>query len=178
MSMASSDDTCSTPATGEATRVPFSHPAGRWCESASLHTLTLRANVLATSRIPLCPLVGRHSSHSPGVHVAPRRLPRPLTVDQARVQVARDEAGTDALDLVGSGATAGYDGGLSGLDGDDLDVGVLLLEVLAGPGDGATRAHASDEDVDLAPCLGPELGAGRLVVDLWVSGVLELHWWG
>ncbi len=76
--------------------------------------------------------------------------------------------------LCGPGAPPGQDRRLLGLDRDDLDLGVLLLEVPAGAGDGAARTDARDEDVDLAVRGVPDLGAGGLVVDLRVRRVLEL----
>lgn len=47
-----------------------------------------------------------------------------------------------------------------------LDVGVLLLQVLADACDGAPSADATDEHVNLALGLLPDLGASRGVVDL------------
>lgn len=59
------------------------------------------------------------------------------------------EACTDALDLVGTTCTAGQHGALGGLNGDDLDFGVLLTEVLSSARDGSAGAHARNENIDL-----------------------------
>ena len=64
--------------------------------------------------------------------------------------------------------------GGSGLDGDDLNLGVLLLEELAHAGHSAAGANAGDEDVDLAVGVIPDLGAGRGLVDGGVGGVHKL----
>ena len=64
--------------------------------------------------------------------------------------------------------------GGSGLNGDNLNLGVLLLEELAHAGHGAAGADAGDEDVDLAVGVIPDLGAGRGLVDGGVGGVHKL----
>jgi hypothetical protein len=69
----------------------------------------------------------------------------------------------DALDEVRAAGAAGVDrAGRVGAD--DLDVGVLLLEVLADAADRATGADAGHEVRDLPVGLLPDLRAGRLVV--------------
>ncbi len=69
----------------------------------------------------------------------------------------------DALDEVGPAGAAGVDrAGRVGAD--DLDLGVLLLEVAADAADGAAGAHAGHEVGDLAVGLRPDLRAGGLVV--------------
>ena len=64
--------------------------------------------------------------------------------------------------------------GGGGLDGDNLNLWVLLLEELAHAGHGAAGANAGDEDVDLAVGVIPDLGAGRGFVDGGVGGVYKL----
>ena len=66
------------------------------------------------------------------------------------------------------------DGGGLGFYGDDLHVGVLLLQKLTGARDGATGAYASHEDIDLAVGGTPDLGTCGGVVDSGVGSVLEL----
>ena len=90
------------------------------------------------------------------------------------VEVAGDEAGADALDRVRALGPTGQDGRGVGLDRDDLHLGTALLEHLAHAGDGAARAHARDDDVDLAVGVGPDLLGGGAPVDGRVGGVLEL----
>ena len=70
--------------------------------------------------------------------------------------------------------TLAQNGGGGGLDGDDLDVGVLLLEELARAGQRAAGADAGDKDVDLPVGVLPDLGAGGLIVRLGVRGVDKL----
>ena len=72
------------------------------------------------------------------------------------------------MDLV-----AGVDRAL-GVGADDLDVGVLLLEVARHPGDRPARADADDEVGEPAAGLAPQLGPGRLVVRQRVGGVRVL----
>ena len=64
--------------------------------------------------------------------------------------------------------------GSGGLNGDDLNLGVLLLEELTHAGYGAAGSNAGDEDVDLAVGVIPDLGAGRGLVDGGVGGVHKL----
>ena len=73
-----------------------------------------------------------------------------------------------------TGLTLGKHRGGGGLDGDDLDLGVLLLEELTHAGHGTAGANAGDEDVDLAVGVVPNLGAGRGLVDGRVRGVHKL----
>ena len=65
------------------------------------------------------------------------------------IQNLGDKARADALDLVRARNTLAQNGGGGGLDGDDLDVGILLLEELARAGQRAAGADAGDKDVDL-----------------------------
>ena len=71
-----------------------------------------------------------------------------LVVDLG-VQHVGDEACADALDLVRTGGTLAQDRRGSGLNGHDLDAGILALEVLAHTGDGAAGADAGHKDVTL-----------------------------
>jgi len=75
---------------------------------------------------------------------------------------------------VGAGLSAGEDWRRVGLDGEELHVRVLLLEVLARAGDRAARADACDERGNFAVCALPDLGTGGAVVEVGVRGVLEL----
>ena len=84
------------------------------------------------------------------------------------------KTGADTLDLVRAGLTLREHRGSGGLDGDNLNLGVLLLEELAHAGHGTTGADAGDEDVDLAVGVIPDLGAGRGLVDGGVGGVHKL----
>ena len=96
-----------------------------------------------------------------------------LVVDPG-VEDVGHKAGADTLDLVRAGLALGEHRGGGGLDGDDLNLGVLLLEELAHAGHSAAGADAGDEDVDLAVGVIPDLGAGRGLVDGGVGGVHEL----
>ena len=64
--------------------------------------------------------------------------------------------------------------GGGGLDRDDMDRGLLLLEIAGGAADGAARAGARDEGIDLPVQIRPDLGAGRAVVRVGVGGVFKL----
>src|SRR6478735_7001947 len=86
----------------------------------------------------------------------------------------RDEVGAEALDLVGAGLATVEDRGLRRLDGDDLHAGLAGLEDLADTRDGAARADAGDDDVDLAVGVLPDLFGRGLAVDLRVGLVGEL----
>ena len=96
-----------------------------------------------------------------------------LVVDLG-VEDVGHKAGADTLDLVRACLALGEHRGGGGLDGDDLNLGVLLLEELAHAGHGAAGANAGDEDVDLAVGVIPDLGAGRGLVDGRVRGVHKL----
>ena len=76
------------------------------------------------------------------------------------VQHVGHKAGTDALNLVRARSALAQHGGGSRLNGHDLDVGVLALQVLADTGDGAAGTDAGHEDVDLAVGVLPDLRAG------------------
>eukprot|EP00128_Syssomonas_multiformis_P009023 Colp12_sorted_trinity150504_noHs@36007 len=95
-------------------------------------------------------------------------------VDEGGVAVLRDEAGADALDLVGTGRAAGQHRRLGGLHRNQLQIGVLGTKELRGSGGRAAGANTTDEDVNLALGLVPDLGAGGLSVGLGVVGVVEL----
>ena len=76
---------------------------------------------------------------------------------------------------MGANSTLGEQRGVLGLHGDNLNVGVLLLQVLTRTGDGAAGTDAGHENVDLAVGSFPNLGAGGLVVNGGVSLVGELR---
>ena len=96
-----------------------------------------------------------------------------LVVD-GRVERLRHEAGADALDLVGAGLAAGEHRRVGGLNGNNLYLRVLLLEVAAGAGDGAAGAHAGNQDVDLAVGVLPNLRTRGRLMDGGVGGVHKL----
>ena len=96
-----------------------------------------------------------------GERVGVRDLDDPVR-DLAVVAVG-PEVLADALDEVRAAAAAGvHRPGRVGAD--DLDVGVLLLEVAADAADRAAGADAAHEVGDLPVGLLPDLGTGRLVV--------------
>ena len=68
----------------------------------------------------------------------------------------------------------GEHGGIRGLNADDLDIRVFLLEILACAGQGAAGADACEEDIHLAVGVVPNLGAGGIVVLLGIGRVGEL----
>src|ERR1035438_9383736 len=88
--------------------------------------------------------------------------------------ITRHEARADALDLVRSGLAAREHGAVCGFDGDGLEAGLALLDVLGHAGDGAAGAHAADEDVHFAVCVVPDFRAVGGVVDGGVGGVVKL----
>src|SRR5262249_18396219 len=61
-----------------------------------------------------------------------------------------------------------------GVDADDLDLGVLFLQVFANAADRAASAHAADEVSDLAFRVFPDFRTGRAVVGLRVHRVVVL----
>ena len=73
-----------------------------------------------------------------------------------------------------TGGALAQDRGGSGLNGHDLDAGILALEVLAYTGDGAAGAYAGHKDVDLAVGVLPDLGAGGGDMSFGVGRVDEL----
>mmetsp|Transcript_20317 Transcript_20317/g.46910 ORF Transcript_20317/g.46910 Transcript_20317/m.46910 type:complete len:244 (+) Transcript_20317:910-1641(+) len=60
------------------------------------------------------------------------------------------------------------------LDGDCVQAGLLLLDVLRDARDGAAGADARDEHVDLPVGVPPDFGASGLAVDLCVRRILKL----
>ena len=66
------------------------------------------------------------------------------------VEYIRNEACADALNLVRAALAGGQDRRGIRLNGNNLDVRVLVLQVLAGAGDGAAGADACNEDINLA----------------------------
>ena len=95
-------------------------------------------------------------------------------VDDAPVEDGGDEVRADALDLVRTGRALRQQRRVGRLDGDDLGVGHALLEHLPDTGDGAARADAGDEVVDLALGVAEDLLGRGLAVDRGVGLVLEL----
>ncbi len=76
------------------------------------------------------------------------------------------KARADALDGVRARRAAREDRRARGLDRDDVDVGVLGLEVATHAGDGTAGAHARDEDVDRPIGVLPNLRAGGRLMRL------------
>ena len=95
-----------------------------------------------------------------------------LVVDLG-VQHVGDEACADALDLVRTGGALAQDRGGSGLNGHDLDAGILALEYWPTPVM-VRRCDAGYKDVDLAVGVVPDLGAGGGDMSLGVGRVDEL----
>ena len=61
-----------------------------------------------------------------------------------------------------------------GLDRDGFERRLLGLDVLANPGDGASRAHARNKNVGAAVGIVPDLGAGGFEVNLGIRRIIEL----
>ena len=90
------------------------------------------------------------------------------------VEHIRNETCADALNLVRAALAGGQDRRGIRLNGNNLDVRVLVLEVLAGAGDGAAGADACTKSIDLAVGLLPDLRAGGRIVRGRVCRVDEL----
>ena len=60
------------------------------------------------------------------------------------------------------------------IDADDLDIGILLLQVTADAADGPTGADAAHKIIDLPPGLFPDFRSGCFVMRLRVLGVVVL----
>src|SRR3954467_10722456 len=88
-----------------------------------------------------------------------------LIVD-ARVEDIRHEIRADALDLVRSRYAGRQERRLRRLHGHDLDARFVLSQYLPGAGDCAAGAYASDEYVDPAISVFPELDSGGPPVHL------------
>src|SRR5699024_6162784 len=87
---------------------------------------------------------------------------------------SRHEIRAEPLDFVWARLAAGENRRVDRLDGNDRDVGVLLLEVLSGTGDRAAGADSGHEDVDVAVGVVPDLRTRGRFVDRGVGLVLEL----
>ena len=75
---------------------------------------------------------------------------------------------------MGAGRAFGQDRRACRFDGDDLDGGILLLEVRARARHRAAGADARDEDVDRAVGVRPDFGTGRGLMDRRIRRVDEL----
>ena len=73
-----------------------------------------------------------------------------------------------------TGGTLAQHRGGGRLDGNDLDGGVLALQVLANAGHGAAGADTCNKDIDLAVGVLPDLGAGGALVGVGVGRVHKL----
>ena len=73
-----------------------------------------------------------------------------------------------------AGHAGGQNGGGSRLNGHDLDLRLLALQVFANAGDGAAGANACHEDIHCAIGIGEDFGAGGLKMGFGVCGVGEL----
>ena len=60
------------------------------------------------------------------------------------------------------------------LDRHELHIRIFLFEIASCAGECAARADASDEKIDAAVGIAPELGAGGEIVRLGVRGIVEL----
>src|SRR5690606_13664309 len=78
--------------------------------------------------------------------------------------------------LVRALLAAREDGAGLRLDGDDLDAGDPRLQHTADAGDGAARADAGNDRVNLAAGVLPDLLGRRALVHQRVGGVVELSW--
>mmetsp|Transcript_13430 Transcript_13430/g.28145 ORF Transcript_13430/g.28145 Transcript_13430/m.28145 type:complete len:210 (-) Transcript_13430:572-1201(-) len=95
-------------------------------------------------------------------------------VEQAGVGVSGNKTGSDSLDFVGTGFSAGEDRRFGWFDGHDLQGRIQRLEVLPASRNCSTGSNTADQDVDLAVGIGPDFRAGRLAMDLRVVGIVEL----
>mmetsp|Transcript_2906 Transcript_2906/g.5364 ORF Transcript_2906/g.5364 Transcript_2906/m.5364 type:complete len:409 (+) Transcript_2906:152-1378(+) len=95
-------------------------------------------------------------------------------IQKRRVGIARDESGADALNFVRTGLPPRKHGRFDGLHGDEFHVGIARFEVLSASREGASRAHAAEEDVHLAVGVFPNFRTGRFAMDLRVVGIVEL----
>ena len=96
-----------------------------------------------------------------------------LVVDLG-VEHFRHETGADALDRVRPLGAAGEYGRGVGLDRDQAQLGLALLENLADAGDRPARTDTGHDDVHLAVGIAPDLLGGRAPVHLGVGRILEL----
>jgi hypothetical protein len=61
---------------------------------------------------------------------------------------------------------SGEDVALLGLNSNNLDLGILLLQIPSGSSHCTAGADACNQDVDLPSCVLPDLGTGCLEVNL------------
>ena len=99
-------------------------------------------------------------------------------VDHRQVEVLGNEAGTDALDLVGAWLDRFAIHGLRDhravgwFNGNGFDrLASLVLDVAGDAGDRAAGADAGHEDINGAVAVVPDFRAGGLFVDLGVGGL-------
>ena len=85
-------------------------------------------------------------------------------IDQLAVERFGHEILADAFDLPRTRRVAGQDRAFR-IGADDLDFGILLLEIAGHAGDGAAGADAGDEDGDPPFGLLPDFVAGGAIMD-------------
>lgn len=95
-------------------------------------------------------------------------------VDQCGIEVFGDEAGADALNLVGTGLAAREHGGRGRFDGHKADLRIQLAQPAPGAAERAARADAGHKQVDPSVGVAPYLVARRAVVPLGVGRIAEL----
>ena len=102
-------------------------------------------------------------------------------VDDRQIEVLGNEAGTDALNLVGTGLEGlavhrlADHRAAGGLHGDGFDrLARFIFDVARDAGDGAAGADAGHQHIDGAIAVVPDLRARGFEVDLRVGGIVEL----
>ena len=101
-------------------------------------------------------------------------------VDDIEVEVVGDKAGTGSLNFVGArfhglaSASLGDDGRIFGFDRDGAEGFFAGFDDFGNTGDGSTRTHGGDKDIDQAIGVGPDFFSGGFFVNGGVGGVFKL----
>ncbi len=101
-------------------------------------------------------------------------------VDDIEVEVIGDKAGTGSLNFVGArfhglaSTGLGDDGGILGFDRDGAKGFFAGFDDFGNTGDGSTRTHGGDKDIDQAIGVGPDFFGGGFFVNGGVGRIFKL----
>ena len=95
-------------------------------------------------------------------------------VDDRGIVGLRNKAGADTLNLMRTTLTAVENGAGFRFYGYNLDVGILLLQVLACAGNSAACAHSAYENINFPIGIAPDFRTRRSIVLSGIRSILEL----
>ena len=91
-----------------------------------------------------------------------------------RIKSIRHKACADTLNLMCAALACCQNGRSFGFKSDNLNIGILLLKILADARYCSARTYTCDENIYLALKVSINLGACGLIMCLWVYGIFKL----